>query len=42
MLSIVVLSKKNISNIAPQEWRYAFISYYETMFSKMDSLHNIE
>lgn len=25
----------NISNIAPQEWRYAFIAYYETMFSKM-------
>ena len=29
--------QENISNIAPQEWRYAFISYYETMFSKMES-----
>ena len=27
--------QENISNIAPQEWRYAFIAYYETMFSKM-------
>ncbi len=27
----------NISHLTPQEWRYAFISYYETMFSKMDS-----
>lgn len=27
----------NISHLPPQEWRYAFISYYETMFSKMDS-----
>ena len=27
--------QENISNIAPQEWRYAFIAYYEIMFSKM-------
>ena len=27
--------QENISNIASQEWRYAFIAYYETMFSKM-------
>ena len=27
----------NISHLPPQEWRYAFISYYETMFSKMES-----
>ena len=27
--------QENISNIAPQEWRYAFIAYYETMFDKM-------
>ena len=26
----------NISHLTPREWRYAFISYYETMFSKMD------
>lgn len=25
----------NISHLTPQEWRYAFIAYYETMFSKM-------